>query len=116
AEKRIGAILRAFAALVTEGADVHLILAGDASEYPTLSHDLTSAGCGHRVHVAGYVADEAIGDYLAAADACLCLRWPTAQETSGSWVQCLAAGRATVVTDLAHLADVPAIDPRTWTG
>jgi glycosyltransferase involved in cell wall biosynthesis len=116
AEKRIGAILRAFSALVVEGADVHLVLAGDASEYPTLTHDIAAPGGGSRVHVVGYVADEAIGEYLAAADACLCLRWPTAQETSASWIQCLAAGRATVISDLAHLADVPAIDPRTWTG
>ena len=27
----------------------------------------------------------------------------------------LAAGRATVIIDLAHLADVPSLDPRTWT-
>jgi glycosyltransferase involved in cell wall biosynthesis len=114
AEKRIGTILRAFSALVAEGADVYLVLAGDASEYPALTHDLAATGGGNRVHVAGYVADEAIGEYLAAADACVCLRWPTAQETSASWVQCLAAGRATVITDLAHLVDVPTIDPRTW--
>jgi hypothetical protein len=42
------------------------------------------------------------------------LRWPTALETSASWLHCLAAQRATVITDLAHLADVPALDPRTW--
>src|SRR5262249_14548711 len=60
------------------------------------------------------VPDESIADYLAAADVCLCLRWPTAQETSASWLQCLAAARPTVITDLAHLVDVPAIDPRSW--
>jgi hypothetical protein len=42
-----------------------------------------------------------------AADACLCLRWPTALETSASWLRCLAAGRPTVITDLPHLVDVP---------
>ena len=52
-------------------------------------------------------------DYLIASDACLCLRWPTALETSASWLQCLAASRATVITALAHLADIPSIDPRT---
>ena len=49
--------------------------------------------------------------YLAAADVCLCLRWPTALETSAAWVQCLAAGRPTVISDLAHLVDIPTIDP-----
>jgi hypothetical protein len=57
------------------------------------------------------VADEAIGGYLAAADVCLCLRWPTAQEMSASWLHCLAAGRATVISDLAHLVDIPTIAP-----
>jgi glycosyltransferase involved in cell wall biosynthesis len=114
AEKRVGAILRAVAALAREGADVHLLLAGDASDCAGLDVDLATAAITPRVHLVGYVPDEAIGDYLAAADACLCLRWPTALETSASWVQCLAAARPTLITDLAHLVDVPTIDPRAW--
>lgn len=114
AEKRIGAILRAFGALAHERADVHLLLAGDASDYPALEEELAASGHAPRVHVTGYVADQAIGDYLAAADACLCLRWPTALETSASWLQCLAAARPTVISDLAHLVDIPTIEPRGW--
>ena len=114
AEKRVDAILRAFAALVAEGADVHLLLAGDATDCPTLTRDLSSLGIEGRVRAVGYVPDDTIGGYLAAADVCLCLRWPTARETSGSWLQCLAAGRPTVISDLAHLVDTPTIDPRTW--
>src|SRR6185436_18630573 len=53
------------------------------------------------------VEEDAIGGYLAAADACLCLRWPTARETSGSWLHCLAAARPTIISDLAHTIDVP---------
>lgn len=112
AEKRIGAILRAFDALARERGDVHLVLAGDATDYPALGPELASSAHAARVHVSGYVADEAIGDWLAASDACLCLRWPTALETSASWVQCLSAARPTVVSDLAHLVDIPTIDPR----
>src|SRR5437763_1278659 len=63
---------------------------------------------GGRIHVPGHVSDEAIGEYLAAADVCLCLRWPTALETSASWLHCLAARKATVISDLAHLVDIPA--------
>ena len=36
AEKRIDAIVRAFDRLARDGADVHLLLAGDASDYPAL--------------------------------------------------------------------------------
>jgi hypothetical protein len=59
------------------------------------------------VRLAGHVPDAAIASHLAAADVCLCLRWPTAGETSASWLRCLAAARPTVVSDLAHLAGVP---------
>ena len=111
AEKRIGPILRAFSDVVREGLDVHLLLVGDASDYPSLQNELTALGIADRVHVTGYVADEAIGGYLAAADVCLCLRWPTAQEMSASWLHCLAAGRATVISDLAHLVDIPTLAP-----
>lgn len=108
AEKRIAAILRALAALVAEGVNAHLLLVGDAREYTTLDADIARLAVAGRVYVTGYVADAEVGSYLAAADVCLCLRWPTAQETSASWLRCLAAARATVIADLAHLADVPA--------
>jgi len=114
AEKRIGQILRAFAAIVREQAEVHLLLAGDASDYPALAEEIASPAIAPRVHVTGYLPDEAVGDYLAATDACLCLRWPTALETSASWLHGLAASRPTVISDLAHLVDIPTVDPRGW--
>lgn len=112
AEKRIGAIVRAFDAVARERPGVHLLLAGETSGYPRLEAETAASANPARIHVTGYVDDEAIGDYLAAADACLCLRWPTALESSASWVQCLAAARPTVISDLAHLVDIPTIDPR----
>ena len=42
------------------------------------------------------------------------LRWPSAREISGPWLRCLAAGKPTVIVDLAHMSDVPTLDPRTW--
>jgi glycosyltransferase involved in cell wall biosynthesis len=105
--KRIRAILHAFSSLVRDGADARLLLAGDASDYPQLAVEIEATGARDRIIVTGYVEDDNVGGYLAAADACLCLRWPTALETSGSWLQCLAAGRATVISDLAHLVDIP---------
>jgi glycosyltransferase involved in cell wall biosynthesis len=107
AEKRIPAILRAFASIVASRRDTYLLLVGDADEYGALAANLAPPGINTRVRVSGHVSDEAVGAYLAAADACLCLRWPTAEETSASWLRCLAAGRATVISDLAHLVDIP---------
>jgi hypothetical protein len=41
------------------------------------------------------------------------LRWPTALETSGPWLSCLAMSRPTVLIDLAHQGTCPTLDPRT---
>jgi len=107
AEKRIAPILGALGALADEGRDVRLLLVGDAGEHATLREDIARRGVADRVLVTGHVAEEAIGAHLAAADVCLCLRWPTTQETSASWLRCLAAARPTVISDLAHLVDIP---------
>jgi hypothetical protein len=65
--------------------------------------------------VTGYLdSEEDLTDCIAASDATLNLRWPTAREVSGPWLRCLAAGRPSIVMDLAHMADVPTLDPRTW--
>lgn len=108
AEKRIGAILRALAAITAQGVNAYLMLVGEADGYTGLADDLARHGIADRVRITGYVPDEAIGAHLRAADVCLCLRWPTAQESSASWLRCLAAARPTVISDLAHLVDVPA--------
>jgi glycosyltransferase involved in cell wall biosynthesis len=106
AEKRVSAIVRALAALRAEGRNVYGMFVGDDSD-ASLAADVARFGIADRVRVTGYVADEAVGTYLAAADVCVCLRWPTALETSASWLRCLAAARPTIISDLAHLVDVP---------
>jgi len=114
AEKRLAAILGAIGALAGEGRDVRLLLVGDTGEHTALQEDIARHGVADRVLLTGHVAEETIGAHLAAADVCLCLRWPTARETSASWLRCLAAGRPTVISDLAHLVDIPTLDPRDW--
>jgi len=98
-EKRIPAILEALALLRGEGVNAWLLIVGEGDDRLGIVAD--------GVRTTGYVSDAAVGAYLMAADACLCLRWPTALETSASWLRCLAAGRPTVITDLPHLVDVP---------
>ena len=58
--------------------------------------------------------DDAFEVAIASVDVVINLRWPTAVETSGPWLRALAAGRPTVIVDLAHQPQVPALDPRTW--
>ena len=112
-EKRIEAILRALGAMTARGVNAHLLLVG-GNGYPSLAETIARHGVTGRVTSAGYVADGQIADYLDAADVALCLRWPTAEETSASWIRALVAGKPTVITALPHTADVPALDARTW--
>jgi glycosyltransferase involved in cell wall biosynthesis len=114
-EKRIEQILRAFKPVTLVSPSAHLFLVGDVPGYYDVHGDIARVGLGDRVTVTGFVPDEAIATWLMRADVCLCLRWPSGGETSASWLRCLAAGKATIVTDLKHTIDVPVIDPRTWT-
>jgi glycosyltransferase involved in cell wall biosynthesis len=113
-EKRIGALLRALSATASRHPNLHLMLVGSAVAHYDVHEDARKWGVVDRVHVTGFVPDAALPHYLAAADLCACLRWPTNRETSASWLRCLAAGRATLVSDLADLGDVPSLDPRGW--
>ena len=74
-----------------------------------------SAGVADLVTVTGFVADAELPAYLAAADIVSCLRFPSAGETSASWLRALAAGRPTLVSDLPQQAALPTLDPRSWT-
>lgn len=113
-EKRIGPILDALSALVAEGRNAYLLIVGDADGHPALHGEAVRQHVADRVRVTGFVPDARIGAHLDAADVALCLRWPTAEETSASWLRCLAAARPTVISDLAHLVDIPTVDPREW--
>jgi glycosyltransferase involved in cell wall biosynthesis len=113
AEKRIEPILRALGALAARGVDAHLLVVGD-SGFPGLDEAIAQCGVADRVHTTGHVSDDRIADYLSAGDVSLSLRWPSAGETSASWIDSLAAAKPTIISSLPHTADVPSIDARTW--
>jgi len=114
-EKRILQVLDALAAVIPYAPSAHLLLAGAAADHYDPAADVRRRGLGSRVTITGYLESDAeLTDCIAACDVSLNLRWPTAREVSGPWLRALAAGRPTVVIDLAHLADVPSLDPRTW--
>jgi glycosyltransferase involved in cell wall biosynthesis len=113
-EKRISQILQVMPEVADVAPAVHLLLVGGAAEYYDARAEARNLGIADRVTVTGYVPEDAMSAYLASADVCLCLRWPTGRETSASWLRALAAGRATVVADLAHTDEAACYDPRTW--
>jgi glycosyltransferase involved in cell wall biosynthesis len=114
-EKRLGAAVKAMGQIRASGLEPQpwLICVGDRPDYYDVRQDAATAGVEDHVVVTGYVDGEGLGRYLALADACVCLRWPTGRETSAAWLRCVAAGKPTIVSDLSHLTDVPMLDPRT---
>ena len=111
-EKGIASILGALPSVVAAEPAAHLMLIGSEAEHYDAVADARRRGVADRVTLTGFVDDADLPTYLAAADVCLCLRWPTAHETSASWLRCLAAGKPTVITQLAHTTDVPTLVTR----
>ena len=115
-EKRIPQILDALDAVIPYAPSARLLLAGSPARHFDADAAVRERRLETRVTMTGYLPDDdALLDHLAACDVSLNLRWPTAREMSGPWLRALAAGLPTITTDLAHLADVPSLDPRTWT-
>lgn len=114
-DKRLPQILAAFAATRARVPSARLLLAGEVAGHYELETDLDRFGVRRDAVVTGYIEEEAdLTAHIAASDVALTLRWPTAREISGPWLRCLAAGVPTITVQLAHLAHVPALDPRTW--
>ena len=114
-EKRIPQVLEALAGVIPYAPSAHLLLAGATPQHYDPAADVRRLGLDSRVTITGYLETDAeLTDCIAACDVSLNLRWPTAREMSGPWLRALAAGLPTVTMDLAHLADVPSLDPRTW--
>ena len=114
-DKRIRQVLEALDATAAYSPSLHLLLAGAPARHYDVANDIRELGLEHRVTMTGYLAtDSELTDCIAACDVSVNLRWPTAREMSGPWLRALAAGRPTITIDLAHMVDVPALDPRTW--
>jgi len=111
-EKGLTHVLLAMGQVADAVPRAHLMVVGDAPRYFDLAQQARALGVADRLTLTGYVDESELPDYLAAADVCLNLRWPTNRETSAAWLRCLAAGKPTVITDLAHLGDVPSLDLR----
>jgi glycosyltransferase involved in cell wall biosynthesis len=114
-EKRLAQIFDALRTVIPYAPGIRLLLGGAPAAHYDVAAEIRARHLQDRVTLTGYLETDAdLTDHLAACDVSLNLRWPTARETSGPWLRALAAGRPTIITDLAHLGDVPSLDPRTW--
>jgi glycosyltransferase involved in cell wall biosynthesis len=114
-EKGLSAVLRVLAQVAPALIALRLLTVGGPAAHYDLMAEAREHGVADRVIEAGYVAEDDLASYLNAADVCLNLRWPTGRETSAAWLRCAAAGKPTIVTNLAHTTDVPSLDLRSMT-
>ena len=105
--KRVEPALRAVAALRAEGLDARYLLVGSVSPNYDLAGLIARARLGDAVTITGYVPRTQFDDYVAAADLCLNLRFPTGGETSASLLRLLGAGRPTLVSAVGAFAELP---------
>jgi glycosyltransferase involved in cell wall biosynthesis len=115
-DKRVPQVLDAFASVLRYAPNAHLLIAGEPAAHYDVRADVRHHALDTHVTVTGYLqTDEELTECVMASDVTLNLRWPTARETSGPWLRCLAAGKPSVIVDLVQTTDVPSLDPRTWT-
>ncbi len=106
-EKQIGTLALAVGRAATHLQRLRLLLVGPVPDRPALDRVLERAGVAARSLVTGRVPLAELPVHLELCDLAVHLRYPTARETSAALLRLLAQGRATVMSDLEHTADVP---------
>ncbi len=105
--KRMESVLRALAALNAAGRNARLLLVGSVSPNYDLAGLVRRLGLADAVTITGYVPHADFQHYVAAADICLNLRFPTAGETSASLLRLLGAARPTLVSAVGSFTELP---------
>lgn len=106
-EKRIETVARAVARIAEVHPDVRLLLAGPVSDNVWLGDLLARTRVSGRAVVTGRLDDREFAAAIAAADAVVHLRYPTARETSAALLRVMAQGRPVIVSDIANQAEIP---------
>jgi glycosyltransferase involved in cell wall biosynthesis len=106
-EKRIESVARAVARAAQHVPRLRLLLVGAAPEEQELARLLGGLGLGGRAVLTGRVPWEELAAHMTLPDVVVQLRYPTARETSGALLRVLAQARPTIISDLAHQADIP---------
>ena len=112
--RRLREILRALARVRRETPATLRVL-GPCEDDVDLAGEIRAAGLDAGA-VAGPEASwgGSDGGEALACDVYLCLGSLAVHEITDTWLRCLAAGRATVVSARARLAGMPLLDARTW--
>src|SRR5215472_176801 len=106
--KRIPALLEAFAILREQRPGARLLLVGEATERFELDRRLERLGLGGDELIREqWVSEERFRSLMAACDVLVNLRSPTMGETSGSVIRALALGKPVLVSDVGWFSELP---------
>ncbi len=105
--KRLDSALWAYRAFSHEFPNSRFILVGSPSPNYNVRAMIEALGLTGRVELPGYASSEESRDYLAAADCCINLRYPTAGETSASLLRIMGAGRPVLVSRTGAFEELP---------
>ena len=105
--KRISETLLAFSRIHQAFPNSFLILGGaEHPNYP-LKPLIEELHLQNFVSILGYIPVDTFVEGIAACDICINLRYPTAGETSGSFLRALGLGKPSIVSDIGSFQDVP---------
>lgn len=105
--KQPHAVVGGMAELLRHRPDALLVIVGADVTGGGLGRILERQGVGHAVRPVGFVSIERFYEYVAAVDAVVNLRYPSAGESSGTLARALAAGRAVIVNDYMSFGELP---------
>ncbi len=105
--KRIPALLEAFAAFRRTRPGARLLLVGAAGERFDVGRRLERLGLTDGVEHVDYVPEERLWSLMAACDVLVNLRYPTMGETSGSAIRALSLGKPLLVSDVGWFSELP---------
>lgn len=105
--KRIDVALSAFARLKKSYPNIKYILVGEESSKYSLERLINELGIAQDVVKTGYVDKSTFKEYLHLSDICICLRYPTAGETSASMLRAMEAGKPVIISNYAQFSRFP---------
>ncbi len=105
--KRLDSALWAFKGFSRDYPNSRYILVGSQSSHYNVKAMIQALGLEAKTQLTGYASGEAYRDYLAAADVCINLRYPTAGETSASLLRIMGAGRPVLVSRTGAFEELP---------
>ena len=104
--KRPQLLIRAFARLLQEGVNAHLIFGG-AADPTLLAAEIEAHHLNGRVTLTGYLSRRDMDRLMSAVDIVVNLRFPHLGESSAAMAEAMAAGRPVIVHGVGGWADLP---------